>query len=80
MFYQHVTQELFEMIIGKKLKIKEMVNTESTVTLSTEEENVVRYIRGYVIRMLKRFYTVPKTKKLWIHGYVDQVLRTVKLP
>lgn len=64
MFYQHMTQELFELIIGKKLKIKETVSTESTVTLSTEEENVVRYIGGYVIRMLKKALHSPKDKEI----------------
>lgn len=64
MFYQHVTQELFELIISKKLKIKETVSTDSTVSLSTEEENVVRYIGGYVIRMLKKALHSPKDKEI----------------
>ena len=66
MFYQHVTQELFEQIIGKRLKVKKTVNSENTVTVSTEEENVVRYIGGYVIRMLKKALRSPKDKEIMI--------------
>ena len=38
LFYQHVTQELFETIISKRLAIKEVANTQSTETLTLEEE------------------------------------------
>ena len=60
MLYQHVTQELFETIVGKKLEIRETARTDSTVNLTAEEENVVRYIGGYVIRMLKKAHHQDK--------------------
>lgn len=63
-FYQHVTQELFETIISKKLAIKEVVNTQSTEGLTMEEENVVRYIGGYVIRMVKKNLHLPDDKEI----------------
>ena len=64
LFYQHVTQELFETIIGKKLAIKEVVSTQSTEGLTIEEENVVRYIGGYVIRMVKKNLHLPDDKEI----------------
>ena len=62
MFYQHVTHEIFETIIDKKLEIREAARTHSTVKLTAEEENVVRYIGGYVIRMLKKAH--PQDKEI----------------
>ena len=57
LFYQHVTDEMFEM------RIKEIVNSstpqpevcsEDSGMLTFEEENAVRYVGGYVIRTLKQ--------------------------
>ena len=44
LFYQHITQELFETIISKKLAIKHVTSMQSSTGLTLEEENVVRYI------------------------------------
>ena len=60
MIYQHITQELFETIIDKKLEIRETARTNSTVKLTAQEENVVRYIGGYVMRMLKKSHPQDK--------------------
>ena len=64
LFYQHVTQELFETIISKRLVVKEVVSTPSTVRLTVEEENVVRYIGGYVIRMVKKTLHLPDNREI----------------
>ena len=60
LFYQHITDEIFNLLIKQRIK---MPSQESQLEendemfeemLTFEEENAVRYVYGYVIRVLKK--------------------------
>ena len=60
LFYQHITDEIFNLLIKQRIK---MPSQESQLEendemfeemLTFEEENAVRYVGGYVIRVLKK--------------------------
>ena len=54
LFYQHVMQEVFETITKEKFKrIKSFTCSDIIVpALTTNEENVVCYVGGYVVRSI----------------------------
>ena len=54
MFYQHVTDETFDMLIKKAVVLAEEVPTNDTKPLTFEEENATRYVGGYVVRVLRQ--------------------------
>jgi len=55
-FYQHFTDELFDILVWKKLRAAQPneieIESDSCEPLSFEEENGVRYIGGYVVKKL----------------------------
>ena len=53
-FYQHVTDETFEILIKKAVVPVAAPITNSPVSLTYEEENAVRYVGGYVVRVLRQ--------------------------
>jgi len=57
MLYQHVTDELFDLIIKEDVtsnfNLQGNFMQETDVPLSFEEENTVRYIGGYLIRTVR---------------------------
>lgn len=56
LFYQQITDEVFNLLIKQKIKIpyNESQLEEYEDTLTFEEENAVRYVGGYILRVLKR--------------------------
>ena len=56
LFHQHITDENFNLLIKQRIKIpyKESQLEEYDEMLTFEEENVVRYLGGYVIRVAKQ--------------------------
>ena len=56
LFYQHITDEVFNLLIKQNIKIpdKESVLEEYEEMMTFEGENAVRYVGGYVIRVLKK--------------------------
>ena len=60
MFYQHVTDETFDMLIKKAVVLAEEISTNNTKPLTFEEENATRYVGGYVVRVLHQ-HTVYTT-------------------
>ena len=58
LLYQHVADEAFANLLkkeyGEGYDEEEYCSTETTARLTYEEENVVRYIGGYVLRALKK--------------------------
>ena len=53
-FYQHVTDETFDILIKKAVVPVPEPITNSPVSLTYEEENAVRYVGGYVVRVLRQ--------------------------
>ena len=64
MYYQHVTEEVFEVLIEKQCKsTKDDQETSETIKrMSFEEENAVRFVGGYVIKILRDAQKLPKDK------------------
>lgn len=64
MYYQHVTEEVFEALIEKQcINPKDHRETSETIKrLSFEEENAVRFVGGYVIKTLRDVQKLPKDK------------------
>ena len=56
LFYQHITDEIFNLLIKQSIEIpyKESQLEEYEEMLTFEEENAVRYVGGYVLRVLKK--------------------------
>ena len=56
LFYQHITDEVFNLLIKQNIKIpdKECMLEECEEMLTFEEENAVRYVGGYILRVLKK--------------------------
>ena len=57
LLYQHIADETFANLLKREYGEsyeEEYCNTETIVRLTYEEENVVRYIGGYVLRALKK--------------------------
>ena len=56
LFYQHITDEVFNLLIKQNIKIpdKECMLEEYEQMLTFEEENAVRYVGGYILRVLKK--------------------------
>jgi len=52
LFYQHVTDETFDMLIKKTVVVAEEAPANYPKPLTFEEENAVRYVGGYVVRVL----------------------------
>ena len=52
MFYQHLTDELFDMLIKNTVKPLIICSELQCQSLTYEEENAVRYVGGYVLRTL----------------------------
>ena len=53
LFYQHFTQEVFEKLIELKLKPTSVADEIPVARLTSDKENAVRYIAGYVVRKIK---------------------------
>jgi len=57
MLYQHITDELFDLLIKEHVtsnfNLQGNVTQETDVPLSFEEENTVRYIGGYLVRKIR---------------------------
>ena len=57
-FYQHVTDSLFQVLIKKAFSVVTITTASSSMVMSREEENALRYVAGYVIRkVLEQFKT-----------------------
>ena len=56
LFYQHITDEVFNLLIKQNVTIpdKESMHEEYEDLLTFEEENALRYVGGYILRVLKR--------------------------
>ena len=60
LFYQNVSQELFETLISQKCLINDHgISTEYIQHMTLHEENAVRYVAGIVIRVAKDKLKVP---------------------
>jgi len=57
LFYQHVTDKIFSILIKKAFELHPPAELEEKVALSFEEENVVQYVGGYIL------YSLMKDKK-----------------
>ena len=57
-FYQHVTLELFEQLLCQKLQEQDKSTADRNIIIPYEEENAICYMAGYVIRKLKKQYSV----------------------
>ena len=55
LFYQQVSQEMFESVLTQKFKIEhnETFDESNQDRLTNEEENAVNYVGGYVVRFVK---------------------------
>ena len=55
LFYQILTDEIFDQLLKKRLTVLQGDSdcTEDCAELTFEEENAVRYVGGYVVRKLK---------------------------
>ena len=53
-FYQHVTDETFDILIKKAVAVVPEPLTNSPKSYTFEEENAVRYVGGYVVRVLRQ--------------------------
>ena len=61
---QHVTQEMFTALIKSQYRIGKSTTTTISTELTCEEENVVRYIAGYVCRRLREKLEPPRRQVL----------------
>ena len=60
LFYQNVSQELFETLISQKCLINDHgISTEYIHHMTLDEENAVWYVAGFVIRAAKDKLKVP---------------------
>ena len=54
--YQHINQKLYSDLIKSRFSKKPSESTVDIPELTTDEENVIRYIAGYVpFKLLKRY-------------------------
>ena len=63
LFYQNVSQELFETLISQKCLING-ISTEYIQHKTLDEENAVRYVASFVIRAAKDKLTVPNDQEI----------------
>ena len=65
LFYQNVSQELFETLISQKCLINDHgIGTEYIQHMTLDEENIVRYVAGFVIRAAKDKLKVPNDQEI----------------
>ena len=65
LFYQNVSQELFETLISQKCLINDHgISTEYIQHMTLDEENAVRYVAGFVIRAVKDKLKVPNDQEI----------------
>ena len=65
LFYQNVSQELFEALISQKCPINyHGISTECIQHMTLDEENVLRYVAGFVIRAAKDKLKVPNDQEI----------------
>ena len=65
LFYQNVSQELFETLISQKCLINDHgISTEYIQHMTLDEENAVRYVAGFVIRAAKDKLKVPNDQEI----------------
>ena len=66
MYYQHVTEEVFEALIEKQCMIVEgnQQTSETIRKMSFEEENTVHFVGGYVVRSLRDAQKLSKDKSV----------------
>ena len=50
MFYQHVTDETFDMLIKKAVVLE--IPTNDTKSLTFEKENAIWYVGGYIVHAM----------------------------
>ena len=63
-FYQHVTANVMEHIIRQKLPITNSSASSQSTSLTSEEENAVRYVGGYVIKSVRAKLKSPQDNEL----------------
>ena len=64
LFYQNVSQELFEILINQKCLINDHgISTEYIQHMTLDEENAVRYVAGFVIRAAKDNLKFPNDQE-----------------
>ena len=70
LLYQYVTAETFELLIKEKFSSSNDTSLDESVTntLTFEEENAVRYVGGYVIRVINQ-----KVKNVSIQKVLDEL-------
>ena len=66
LFYQNVSQELFETLISQKCPINNDhgISTECIQHMTLDEENALRYVAGFVIRAAKDKLKVPNDQEI----------------
>ena len=65
LFYQNVSQELFETLISQKCLINDHgISTENIQHMTLDEENAVWYLAGFVIRAVKDKLKVPNDQEI----------------
>ena len=65
LFYQNVSQELFETLFSQKCLINDHgISTEYIQHMTLDEENAVQYVAGFVIRAAKDKLTVPNDQEI----------------
>ena len=65
LFYQNVSQELFETLISQKCLINDHgISTKYIQHMTLDEENAVRYVAGFVIRAVKDKLKVPNDQEI----------------
>ena len=65
LFYQNVSQELFETLISQKCLINDHgIGTEYIQHMTLDEENAVQYVAGFVIRAAKDKLKVPNDQEI----------------
>ena len=56
LFYQHVTFEIFEALLSNELQGRAQCSETAAINISSDEENAIHYMAGYVIRQLRKKY------------------------
>ena len=65
LFYQNVSQELFETLISQKCLINDHgISTEYIQHMILDEENAVQYVAGFVIKAVKDKLKVPNDQEI----------------
>ena len=65
LFYQNVSQELFETLISQKCPINNHgISTECIQHIKLDEENALQYIAGFVISAAKDKLKVPNDQEI----------------